>query len=82
MDIAVTGVGCVTPCGNDVPTFWETLLNGRSGIDHIKRFPTEGFGVDIAGEVKDFELRPALVLNGKEARRLAHVCALRHVRLA
>lgn len=70
MDIAVTGVGCVTPCGNDVPTFWEGLLGGRSGIDHIKRFPTVGFGIDIAGEVKDFEHSLAGI-DRKEARRLA-----------
>ncbi len=70
MDIAVTGVGCVTPCGNDVPTFWETLLSGRSGIDHITQFPTEGFGVDIAGEVKNFDSSKAGV-ERKDARRLA-----------
>ena len=70
MEFAVTGVGCVTPCGNDVSTYWESLLSGRSGINRITRFPTEGFTVDIAGEVKNFDALRAGI-NRKEARRLA-----------
>ena len=53
-----------------MPTFWETLLSGGSGIDHITQFPTEGFGVDIAGEVKNIDSSKAGV-DRKEARRLA-----------
>ena len=71
MRIAVTGMGCVTPCGNDVSTLWETLLSGRSGIGRITRFPTEGFDVDIAGELKEFDPTEKTQLNRKEARRAA-----------
>ena len=71
MRIAVTGMGCVTPCGNDVSTFWDTVVSGRSGIRRITRFETEGFDVDIAGELKEFDPTKNTQLNRKEARRAA-----------
>ena len=51
----ITGMGAITPLGNDVESYWENLKNGVCGIDYIKKFNTEGFKVKIAGEVKDFE---------------------------
>jgi len=67
--IAVTGMGCVSPCGSTTAQMWASLLEGRSGIAPITRFSTEGFDVHIAGEVKDFE--PAIYgLDSKDARRL------------
>lgn len=53
--VVVTGLGAVTPIGNDVNTFWENLLGGVCGIDFIKSIPTEGLPVKIAGEVKGFK---------------------------
>ena len=53
--VAITGLGLVTPAGNDVETNWETLLRGRSRISTIARFDAGGFPVRIAAEVKDFD---------------------------
>jgi 3-oxoacyl-[acyl-carrier-protein] synthase II len=52
--IAVTGLGVVSPVGNDVKTFWDNLLAGRSGVDFITAFPTDKLRSDIAASVKDF----------------------------
>jgi 3-oxoacyl-[acyl-carrier-protein] synthase II len=53
--VAVTGLGVVSPVGNDVATFWESLLAGRSGVDFITAFPTDKLRSDIAASVKGFE---------------------------
>ena len=52
--VVVTGMGVVTPLGNNIETLWKNLLDGQCGIDLIKSFPTEDMPVNIAGEVKDF----------------------------
>ncbi len=51
----VTGLGAVTPIGNDHPTFWNNLIAGVSGVGPITRFDASGFDVRIAAEVKDFD---------------------------
>jgi 3-oxoacyl-[acyl-carrier-protein] synthase II len=67
--IAVTGMGCMTPCGNSVASAWTSLIEGRSGISQITSFDTTAFDVHIAGEVKDFDpIRYGI--NVKDARRL------------
>lgn len=53
--VVVTGLGAVTPIGNDVETFWRNLLGGVCGIDFISSIPTDDLPVKIAGEVKDFK---------------------------
>ena len=53
--VAITGLGLVTPAGNDVAATWETLLRGRSRISTISRFDASGFPVRIAAEVKGFD---------------------------
>jgi beta-ketoacyl-acyl-carrier-protein synthase II len=53
--VAITGLGLVTPAGNDVETTWNTLLRGRSRISTITRFDASGFPVRIAAEVKGFD---------------------------
>ncbi|MBN1956285.1 MAG: beta-ketoacyl-ACP synthase II [Anaerolineae bacterium] len=53
--VVVTGLGAVTPLGNDVPTLWECLLAGQSGIARISRFDASDLEVQIAAEVKDFD---------------------------
>jgi len=65
--VVVTGVGAVTPLGNDVQTVWDGLLNGRSGIGRAQEFDPSGLAVQIAAEVKDFDARKRL--GRKEARR-------------
>ncbi len=52
--VVVTGMGVITPVGNDIDTYWKNLLDGVCGIDFIKSIPTDGLPVKIAGEVKDF----------------------------
>jgi 3-oxoacyl-[acyl-carrier-protein] synthase-1/3-oxoacyl-[acyl-carrier-protein] synthase II len=61
--VAVTGVGLVTPVGNDVATTWDALLAGRSGGAEISLFDASGFSTHIAAEVKDF--RNTLVTDRK-----------------
>jgi 3-oxoacyl-[acyl-carrier-protein] synthase II len=60
-------MGLVCPLGLDAKTTWEALINGRSGVDRITLFDTEGFETKIAGEVKGFE--PGNYMNPKDARR-------------
>lgn len=52
--VVVTGLGVVSPIGNNVEKFWKNLCEGVCGIDFIKSMPTEGLQSNIAGEVKDF----------------------------
>lgn len=52
--VAVTGLGVISPIGNNVETYWKSLLEGTCGIDFIKSFPTEDLPSKVAGEVKDF----------------------------
>ena len=53
--VVVTGIGAVTPVGNDVKTTWESLVSGKNGIDKITRFDTEGFKCTLAAEVKGYD---------------------------
>jgi 3-oxoacyl-[acyl-carrier-protein] synthase II len=66
--VVVTGLGAVTPLGNDRRSTWEAAVAGQSGIDFISTFDTSGFPVRIAAEVRGFD--PAAVVGPKEARRL------------
>jgi 3-oxoacyl-[acyl-carrier-protein] synthase II len=66
--VAVTGLGAVTPLGNDAPSTWRAAVAGESGIDFIRSFDASGFPVRVAAEVKDFEVPD--VISPKEARRL------------
>lgn len=53
--VVITGMGVVSPIGNDITTFWNNLVNGVCGIDFIKSIPTDDLPVKIAAEVKDFK---------------------------
>src|SRR3954469_21899845 len=66
--IVVTGLGAVTPIGNDARTTWESAVAGRSGIDFVRSYEPNGQAVRIAAEVKDFD--PSTVASHKEARKL------------
>jgi 3-oxoacyl-[acyl-carrier-protein] synthase II len=66
--VVVTGLGAVTPIGNDAPSSWQAAVAGRSGIDWIRSFDASGYAVRIAGEVKDFD--PTGVASPKEVRKL------------
>ena len=65
--VVVTGMGAVTPLGNDVATFWSRLVAGESGIRRIESFDPERVPSKIAGEVVGFD--PSGVLDRKEVRR-------------
>ena len=65
--VVVTGLGVVSPVGNDVPSFWQSLTEGRCGIGPITAFDTTGYKVKIAAEVKDFD--PLLYMEKGEAKR-------------
>jgi 3-oxoacyl-[acyl-carrier-protein] synthase II len=70
--VVVTGVGAVSPVGNDAPSTWSALLEGRSGIGRITRFDPTPFEIDIGAEVKNFA--PDAALPQKEARRMDLNC--------
>ena len=65
----VTGMGAVTPIGNDVETYWSNLLAGKPGGGPITTFDTTGHDVKIAAEVKDFD--PLLTMDRKMVRRMS-----------
>lgn len=64
----VTGIGVVSPVGNNLEEFWDNLVAGKSGVGPITRFDTKGYTSRIAAEVKDFD--PAEYIDRKEARRM------------
>ena len=66
--VVVTGMGAVTPVGNDVATTWQSLLDGVSGAADIKKFDTSNFTVRFACEVKDLDL--SLYMDKKDARKM------------
>lgn len=53
--VVVTGMGCVTPLGNDLPTTWRNLVDGKNGIGPITKFDTTDFKAKLAAEVRDFD---------------------------
>lgn len=65
--VVVTGLGCVTPVGNDVATTWQALLDGKSGGAPVTHFDATGFKTRFACEVKGFD--PAAYMDRKEAKR-------------
>lgn len=68
----ITGVGAVTPLGNDIPTFWRNLLNGVSGAAPITHFDASKFKTQFACEVKNFD--PTAHFDKKEVRRIDRFC--------
>lgn len=66
--VVVTGVGAVTPVGNDVETSWQNIIRGQSGIGPLTRVNADDFPAKVAAEVKDFD--PELYLERKEARKM------------
>lgn len=64
----ITGLGIVSPVGNDIDTAWDNVINGRSGIGRISRFDPAAFNSHIAGEVKSFDV--TAYIPAKEARQM------------
>ncbi|MBH0333292.1 3-oxoacyl-ACP synthase [Brevibacillus brevis] len=65
--VVITGVGVVSPVGNDAQTFWNSLLEGKSGIDRVAAFDASDYPTQIAGEVKNFD--PEQYMDKKDIRR-------------
>jgi len=66
-EVVVTGMGCVTPLGNNPNELWTNLLAEKSGISNIIRFNTDAYDVHFAGEIKDFD--PSPYFNVRDAKR-------------
>lgn len=66
--VVVTGLGAVSPVGNNPETAWENLKAGKSGVVTIKRFDVSDLATKFAGEIQDFD--PAALFGSKEARRM------------
>jgi 3-oxoacyl-[acyl-carrier-protein] synthase II len=66
--VVVTGLGIVSPVGNDVATAWARILAGRSGIDVVARFDTANFPTHFGGEIRELNLEP--YMSTKDARRM------------
>lgn len=83
--VVVTGMGVISPIGNDIQTYWNNLLEGVCGIDFIKSIPTEELPVKIAGEVKnfnpaDYEIEPAFARKQDKFTTFAVAAAWQAVR--
>ena len=70
--VVITGLGAITPIGNNVDDFYAGIKEGRIGFDNISRFDTTDFRVKIAAEVKDFA--PENYMDKKAARRMEPFC--------
>jgi 3-oxoacyl-[acyl-carrier-protein] synthase II len=66
--VVLTGLGVMTPVGNDVDTFWSNLKNGVSGIERVQAFDTTGYDCQIGGEIRNFDPKDYFK-NPKDARR-------------
>ncbi len=67
--VVITGLGIVSPVGNNVPVAWQAILNGRSGIAPIEKFDVSAFPVRFGGEVRDFDV--TRYLSAKDARKMS-----------
>lgn len=67
--VVVTGLGALSPIGNDVPTMWDNALKGVNGIDKITRIDTEPYNIHIGGELKDFNIEDHIPK--KETRKMS-----------
>lgn len=70
--VVVTGLGALTPCGLNVPDFWNAMIEGKSGIDYITYFDTKYFPTKFAGELKGFD--PLNYMDRKTAQRTDPFC--------
>ena len=70
--VVVTGLGVVTPVGNNVNDFWASLTSGTSGVDRLTTFDPQAFDSKIAGEVKNYD--PKATIPMKESRRMEKFC--------
>ena len=72
--VVVTGIGCITPIGNNIKEFWDGLEDGKNGVASISLFDTTNFDVKIAAEVKNLDLKSHF--NSKELNKIDRFTAL------
>ena len=70
--VVVTGIGVVSPIGNNPDEFWDSLANGRSGIGRITSFDASEFPTQISGELKNFD--PTQYFDRKQLKRMDTFC--------
>lgn len=70
--VVITGMGALTPVGNNLETFWNGIKDGKCGIDFIKTFDVSNFKAKVAGELKDFNIED--YMDKKEAKRMDKYC--------
>ena len=68
--VVVTGIGALTPIGNNVETFWNNVKAGVLGIDEITKFDTTDYSAKLAAEVKDFNAKDHEYLDKKDVRKM------------
>ncbi|GEL06767.1 beta-ketoacyl-ACP synthase II [Salisediminibacterium halotolerans] len=66
--VVVTGMGAVTPLGNDVTSTWDAIIQGKSGVNLVTKFKEANFPTDVAAEASDFNIEN--YIDGKEARKM------------
>ena len=66
--VVITGLGSITPIGTGKEDYWDSLVQGKSGVSHITNFDTEGYTSTIGAEVVDFH--PEEYMDKKEAKRM------------
>lgn len=66
--VVITGLGAISPLGNDVSSMWNNIVEGNSGIDTVTRVNKDDFPATVAAEVKDFD--PTLYMEKKDARKM------------
>src|SRR5690606_2460701 len=66
--VVVTGMGMVSPLGNDLASSWDGIVNGRSGIGPVTHFDASAYATRIAGEIRDFD--PTAFLPPKDAKKM------------
>ncbi|MBU3206149.1 beta-ketoacyl-ACP synthase II [Clostridium algidicarnis] len=72
--VVITGMGAITPVGNNIKDFWTSIKKGQCGIDFIRYFDTSDFKVKLAGEVKNF--KPEDYIDAKQVKRMDRFCQL------
>jgi len=66
--VVITGMGCISPVGNDIPTMWGNIISGKSGVDRISHYDASDYRTKISAEVKDFD--GSTLFGSREARRM------------
>ena len=80
--VVITGLGVISPIGNDLETFWSALAHGRGGVDTIKSFKIEGLPSSAGGEVKDFDAKSFAIPRLKKAFQKSLKYMARDIQLA